>query len=168
MEQRIRNAVADDAEALADIHACSWEAAYDGMISAEAIAKVNTGRPALWKRILGESNENDTFAVCDGERAAGFLVVGRSRDEGADTSACEIISLYLTPSHFGKGFGSLAMRHALAYAAELGYRTLTLWVLEKNIPAQQFYEKHGFRFDGSRKQIIIGEPMYELRYMLTL
>lgn len=164
----MRKAAADDAHTLADIHARSWETAYHGLVPADAIAKVSAGRPALWKRILGEGNQNDTFAVCDGELVVGFLVVGPSRDDDTDTSTCEVISLYLSPLQFGKGFSNLAIWHAVTYAAELGYRAITLWVLEKNIRARLFYEKHGFFFDGSRKQIIIGEPMYELRYMRTL
>jgi ribosomal protein S18 acetylase RimI-like enzyme len=46
-----------------------------------------------------------------------------------------------------------------------GFDKIVLWVLEDNASARRFYEKHGFAFDGTRKEIEIGKKYIELRYV---
>jgi RimJ/RimL family protein N-acetyltransferase len=38
-------------------------------------------------------------------------------------------------------------------------------VLEENINARKFYEKLGFEHDGTIKEISIGKPLNEYRYI---
>ena len=45
-----------------------------------------------------------------------------------------------------------------------GYKKVTLWVLEENFNARKFYEKMGFKHDGTKKEITIGKKLMELRY----
>jgi ribosomal protein S18 acetylase RimI-like enzyme len=46
-----------------------------------------------------------------------------------------------------------------------GYSKISLWVLEENMNARRFYEKSGFVHDGTVKEINIGKPLNEYRYV---
>ena len=74
----------------------------------------------------------DSTAVC------GFMAL-----DGTDLDA-----LYIAAGAQRKGIGS-----ALIEAAKSGAETLELWTFDANLPARQFYLKHGFkeiqRSDGS-------------------
>lgn len=56
----------------------------------------------------------------------------------------EVMEIYVDPLFTGKGIGG----RLLEYAVQKGARTL--WVLEKNIRAVAFYERHGFVLTGER------------------
>lgn len=47
-----------------------------------------------------------------------------------------------------------------------GYAHIFLWVLRENSRAIRFYEKNGFRFDGTQRDILLGTPVTELRMYL--
>jgi len=58
---------------------------------------------------------------------------------------------------------------SVARLREIGYRLATLWVLESNIRARQFYESRGWNPDEEQKREILGgESVTELRYSLQL
>ena len=44
------------------------------------------------------------------------------------------------------------------------YKRVILWVFEENLNARKFYEKMGFKHDGTKKEITIGKKLMELRY----
>lgn len=43
------------------------------------------------------------------------------------------------------------------------YRKIAVWVLKGNDRAIRFYERYGFRFDGTEADIMLGTPNKELR-----
>lgn len=43
------------------------------------------------------------------------------------------------------------------------YKRIALWVLKGNERAIRFYERYGFRFDGTAETIHLGTPNTELR-----
>lgn len=47
------------------------------------------------------------------------------------------------------------------------YDKIAVWVLKGNDKAIRFYEKYGFRFDGTEKEIMLGMPNTELRMIYT-
>jgi len=49
-----------------------------------------------------------------------------------------------------------------------GYNKVTLWVLEENLNARRFYEKIGFKHDGTTKEITLGKKLKELRYEIEI
>ena len=44
-----------------------------------------------------------------------------------------------------------------------GYDKIIVWVLKGNEKAIHFYERYGFSFDGSQKDIKLGTPVTELK-----
>ena len=57
----------------------------------------------------------------------------------------EIVRLFVEPAFQGRGNGSKLLEYARSQQAD------HLWVLEKNPRAIRFYERHGFRLTGTRK-----------------
>ena len=43
------------------------------------------------------------------------------------------------------------------------YHKIALWVLKDHQKAIHFYEKYGFRFDGTEKKVMLGTENTELR-----
>ena len=53
------------------------------------------------------------------------------------------------------------MESALEQLAD--YPRIALWVLKGNEKAVRFYERCGFRFDGTERDITLGTPVTERR-----
>jgi ribosomal protein S18 acetylase RimI-like enzyme len=84
--------------------------------------------PALW------------FLLQAGDgSAAGALLLSRS----TRTDALELVYLGLLKTQRGRGFGDVMMQHALATAARIGCRRLSLAVDSQNTPALRLYHRHG-------------------------
>ncbi|HSR04244.1 MAG TPA: hypothetical protein VLM88_06645 [Proteiniclasticum sp.] len=48
------------------------------------------------------------------------------------------------------------------------YTHVSLWVLEENMNARRFYERKGFRHDGTKKAVRIGIELSEIRYVYLI
>ena len=55
--------------------------------------------------------------------------------------------MYVTPEQCRRGVGNALWEHSRTSLEKTGYSEVTLWVLELNYPARQFYEKIGFTLD---------------------
>lgn len=159
----VRKAEFTDAADIANIHIRSWEAAYADIIPTEAIAERSAKRPEMWKKILSE--DNDCYIALLDDTAIGLLCLNESSDNDIH-GAGEISGIYLHPDYYRKGCGTKLMDFALKTLKSRGFAVITLWVLEDNFHARNFYEKCGFSFDGARKEIVIGKPLFEIRYSI--
>ena len=149
----IRDAVADDAEAVARVHVRSWQAAYEGLIDQEVLDGLSvTERADGWRRIFAEplpTSLGTLVAERDGAVVA-WASFGSGRDlDGPDDA--ELYGLYADPDAWSTGAG-----HALLDAAEqrmidAGHTRAYLWVLDGNDRADRFYARHGWELDGATK-----------------
>lgn len=161
----IRYSVLDDAQALGEIHSLSWRAAYKGIVSDEVLKDFSPeARAERFKYHFAHSERKNAIAFCDGE-AAGFITIGKCRDADCGDDCGEVWSLYLKPEFWKRGIGSSLLRWGTNELKKKGFNKIVLWVLEDNINARRFYEKYGFVFDGTRKEIEIGKKYIELRYV---
>ncbi len=104
----------------------------------------------------------------DGE-IGGFVATGPSRDEDADASTGELVAIYLRPQLWGIGVGS-RLHQAGTAALAARFNVATLWVLDSNELAHAFYERHGWRPDGTTKTAALSgsTEIVELRYRRLL
>lgn len=147
----VREARLQDAAALARVQVESWHAAYRELIPAPRLAAFTVPRrTAAWQRVLSQrAPGHGSTTVFDGERGiTGFASSGRSRDR---PGWGELWALYVLPSEWGRGVGSALFAESIAYLASLDLRRVTLWMLEGNERALQFYGGNGFALDGARK-----------------
>jgi len=167
MELLIRPAVLSDAPACAEIHSLGWEAAYAGIVPAEAIAERRARRPAQWPEWLASGRYDYYVPVLDG-RVVGFLSIRPPQaSENLPGKYYEVGGLYLHPSIYRQGIGRQLMAFAETKAREKGKTAMMLWVFEDNAPSRRFYEACGYRWDGIGIQVDQehGRTLRSLRYV---
>jgi GNAT superfamily N-acetyltransferase len=142
----IRQAVVADAEPLAHLHVDVWDDAYTGLMAQgilddrrEKVAE----RVEKWREILRDPGPTWVAESSDG--LIGFASSGPARDNDMD-EMLELWALYVRASWWGTGVG-----HAL-FEIAVGDRACYLWVLANNERAIGFYERQGFRLDGTEDE----------------
>jgi ribosomal protein S18 acetylase RimI-like enzyme len=174
MSSPVRPATVADAEAIARVHVATWQAAYAGLLPADHLAAMSTSlesRAERWRTTLMTAGA--TVLVVDADEAgtalAGFVAVGRSRDDDAAEDVGELRAIYVHPDHWGERIGATLHDAGLASLAAAANTTATLWVLDTNQRARAFYERHGWSLDGNRKPAEIGDvTVTEVRYTTQL
>jgi ribosomal protein S18 acetylase RimI-like enzyme len=160
----VRLATLEDAESIAAIHVHAWHTAYKGILPAQFLAALSIPeRTNMWRTIISEHHGVVLLAsVRDGE--VGFISFGPSRDEDGQGNA-EIYAIYVLPQFWHQGLGGELLAEALRRLEAQHFIAFTLWVLEENAQARQFYEARGFRLDGGRREETIGGSLLrEVRY----
>ena len=148
---RIREAEPKDAEAIAEVHVRSWQAAYRGQLTDEYLDGLSVGeRLEQHRRSLEQPRaEWRTWVADDEGRVTAFAVTGPSEDADAEPSTGEVYAIYLEPDRVGTGLGRELFEHAISDLRDRGFSVVTLWVLETNERARRFYEVAGWRADGT-------------------
>lgn len=144
----IRRGRPADAEALTHLHLDCWDDAYTGLMPQEVLDARRTHvteRVERWREILKRSRNTLVAEAAGG--LVGFASAGPGRDEDMDI-AREVWALYVRASWWGTGTGWALLE------ASVGDDPAYLWVLEGNDRATGFYERQGFRLDGS----VLDEP----------
>ena len=156
---RVRDAVPDDAEAIASVQVCSAQCGFAGIFSAEALATLDPEpRVALWRERLPLVAEEEGEIV-------GFAHVGPSDEEPVG----EVYRLFVHPDRWGTGIGRALLERALDQLRGVGFSEATLWVHADNPRARRFYEAGGWRLDGVEKELEqSGIRVTEVRYRISL
>lgn len=160
----IRYAYISDAKDLAKIHSNSWKVSYKGIIPDEILDNFNIEKKQRYfERVIKDGLEENAVILSNNE-VIGFICIGKCRDTDKTDSYGEVWGIYLLPEYFGRGVGTKLINWGLGELRNRGYNKVTLWVLEDNIKARKFYEKVGFKHDGTIKEINIGKSLNEYRY----
>ncbi|SEP51434.1 GNAT family N-acetyltransferase [Amycolatopsis saalfeldensis] len=172
MTSAIRLATVADAAEIAAVHIGSWQAAYDGLLSAEFLAGLSLpARERAWTEALSAADSRHTVLVTSVDGAVtGFAAVGPSRDEDATPETGELSAIYLVADHWGRGAGRALHERAVAALAAT-FSTATLWVLSTNARARRFYERAGWSPEDRTKVETIANgtvTLDEVRYRLSL
>ena len=153
----IRQAVVADAEPLAHLHVDVWDDAYTGLMPQgilddrrEKVAE----RVDKWREIL--VGREPTWVAEDSDGLIGFASTGPARDNDMDDTL-ELYALYVRASYWGTGVG-----YAL-FEVAVGDHAAYLWVLADNIRAIGFYERQGFRLDGTEDELDEGRHVRMVR-----
>ena len=137
-----RLADADDAEAIAHLHAESWRRNYRGAYSDAFLdGDVVADRLAVWSELLAEPDPRRHTLVAEDGLLVGFAntLFDHDREWGA-----LLDNLHVTGEHKRRGIGSrLLSMTAHAVIARPQGSGLYLWVLEQNVDAQAFYGARG-------------------------
>ena len=165
---RIRRAGPDDASSIAAVYVRSWKGAYPGLIPQSYLDALDArgarrrvgrdpGRLGLARaRCHRAARPRPRPTVTDEGPVTGFVSFGPTRDDDLGTgtdaeSVGEIVTFYLDPTAFGSGGADLLMSAALVALRAAGFTTAMLWVLGTNARARRFYERRGWRPDGTSK-----------------
>jgi GNAT superfamily N-acetyltransferase len=147
----IRDATPEDALAVAGVHVRSWQVGYRGLIDDEFLDDLRPeDRAARYEFGAEQDDAPRTIVAVEDEEVIGFATTGPCRDE--DTrDACELYALYVDPSRWRAGTGRRLLAEATARMRDEGYCEAVLWVLRGNDRAERFYERDGWRRDGSER-----------------
>lgn len=166
--EHVRRAVVEDAPDIATVHVRSWQAAYRGLLPQDYLDQLDpASRLQQWHNATLRADwprSGVLVAVLD-DGIRGFVAFGPTRDADEDRQQVgHVFAIYLHPAAWGKGLGRSLMSGALTNLAAAGYTQATLWVLESNTRARQFYAKGGWVEDGAVTQDdSYGVPVSELR-----
>ena len=127
----IRNATANDREAISRVHRASIRALCASRYTGEQIdGWLAILQPTVYDQALREK----VFLVAERDgRLLGFAML--------DTDAAEVSAIYVSPDAIGSGIGSRLLAELEHRAAEAGLGVLTT---HATLNAERFYARHGF------------------------
>lgn len=150
---QIRLASSSDAGSIAHLHVESFAATYDHLPETREAAKERRGDwEASWTHRLGtEAGANTLLVATTAGDLMGFVYFGPSPDADDDPRQVgQILSIHVHPTSKGRGVGRALMAEATRVLQSSGYEAATLWVVDTNTRAQDFYKKLGWQHDGAR------------------
>ena len=148
----VREAKYEDMARAASIMVTSFRTAFGSFVSPETVAACTNldNCRAMLEHIYQEGKM--LFLMGNDQ---GFLC-WQETEEGA-----EIVAIHSLPESWGTGLGHAMLTEALK---QIGERPVYLWAFKENTRARRFYEKHGFRWDGSER-VSEFDGALEVRYM---
>lgn len=125
------------------MHVDTWRAAYGGIVPDAYLEDLSyESSERLWRNVLAAGG---VFVAEDEGGVFGFASGGpRERfSRGLAEYEGELQTVYVLPSHEGRGAGGRLVRAVAAHLAELGVDSMLLWAFAENRSARGFYESLG-------------------------
>ncbi|MEJ1995367.1 MAG: GNAT family N-acetyltransferase [Limibacillus sp.] len=144
-EPRLREARAEDAEAIAALHAESWRSTYRGILSDDYLeGEIHEERARFWRDFLARRHPGDLVILAEGDEGLlGFIALV---DEDPDYDAL-IENLHVEPEQRGSGLGRKLLAEACRRLIAQGKNSVCLWVFDDNAAAFAFYLRLGGKVD---------------------
>ena len=148
----VRNAELEDMKQLGHIMAVSFRTAFADFVSQQTMdaCAQEDNCAAMLEGIYREGKMQ--FLI--GENS-GMLVWQKVQD------SAEIVAIHSLPESWGTGLGYAMLEEALN---QIGNQPVFLWAFKENKRARRFYEKYGFRWDGSER-VSEFDGALEVRYV---
>ena len=148
----VRNAVFEDMALAAGIMVTSFRTAFAEFVSPETMNVCTNpyNCRTMLENVYQEGKMH--FLIC-GDK--GFLC-WQETENGA-----QIVAIHSLPVSWGTGLGHAMLTEALK---QIGNRPVFLWAFKENTRARRFYEKHGFRWDGTER-VSEFDGALEVRYV---
>ncbi|HYO33373.1 MAG TPA: GNAT family N-acetyltransferase [Nocardioidaceae bacterium] len=172
----VRPACLDDVRDLARINIDAWRVAYQGIIPQSRIDAMDMATyQQRWSSYLS-AQEPDTahfVAVVNGVVAAyasGGPYRPQSGTEPKPTGGlAELYAIYADPMLQRRGAGTAVHDALINSLRDAGFAEVALWVLVENARSRAWYERRGWRPDGSTSVWVAdGTGLPELRMRLDL
>lgn len=169
---KFRGAEPADAAAIAEVHVLAWQATYRGMIPDAHLDALSVAKGAdNWRQLLADFDppRSGALVALDDAQLLGFASFCATRDLDAALDVGEISAIYVRPDHWRRGIGRTLLQLAVDSLDEAGCSSATLWVLDSNTRAREFYETAGWMPDGVTKEDErSGFTLHEVRYSKSL
>ncbi|MET9272400.1 GNAT family N-acetyltransferase [Kribbella sp. NPDC003557] len=153
-----------DGEAVGEIHAASWGAAYAPLFAEDVAREGIESRLTRWHARL---------AAGDGLVMLGFvgdrpLAMSWSGPSHSRPGLAEIHSFYTHPDAWGSGVSAALMDATLRELT--GHEGVHLWTLRDTPQSRRFYTKCGFAETGATQSRDFGDgnPLPQVEYELVL
>lgn len=163
----IRTGTLEDVKDISRIYALSWKSAYKGIVPQAYLDEL---KEDFWVSAFTTWIKDNVLIVkliTDNGKPVGCVAYGKARDETLPNWG-EIVSIYLLPEYFGKGYGNKLLESALLDLKESGYQNIYLWVLKDNQRARRFYEKNRLQCNNDKCICeIMGKHLTDIRYVYS-
>ena len=157
VELVIRAAHSSELEALVSIQREASLAALAHIFPPERYPYPTQAVRERWRVALAD-RDADLFVAEQGGASAGVAFARLGWLDG----------LYVLPDFWGAGVARALHDRAVARLRELGHERARLWVLEQNQRARRFYERRGWRPDGSTRVVPYPPNPLDVGYTLEL
>lgn len=157
-EITLREATAQDARAIAEVHIAAWRSSYTHILPPDVLAGLSVeSRTAMWEKGLSRSRGMNFLYVAENSEGeiVGFTGGGRS-NEGIKSYMGEIRVIYILEAYQRMGIGTKLFRAAVDKLVDKGITSLLVWVF-KDSPYREFYEKLGGECIGEKVFEIAGD-----------
>ena len=151
----VRNAKYEDMALAASIMVTSFRGAFGAYVSQETMDACTN--PHNCRAMLESIYQEGKMHFLIGSDQ-GFLCWQETAD------GAEIVAIHSLPESWGTGLGHAMLTEALK---QIGDRPVYLWAFKDNTRAQRFYEKHGFRWDGTER-VSEFDGALEVKYVRNL
>lgn len=166
-EIHIRRATENEAREIAEIHVESLRTGYRGFLPTSYLDALSVDQyEESWRRQLRvlPAERRPWIAEIQG-RAVAFVAAGPSRDDDAERYVAEVYDIFVDPDCWDRGIGRTLLKHVERDLRQRGYAEITLWCHAGNEKARAFYEKAGWKPDGTSKtHSMAGVETEEIRY----
>lgn len=142
------------------VHWKSWQETYPGLVDKEYLDGVTLESCTD----IAYRFPDNIMVAKDNDKVVGFVGYGAYRDDSMPGTG-EVFSIYVLQDYHDKKVGYLLMNAAMEKLS--AYGKIAVWVLQGNERAIRFYERYGFRFDGTEAEIMLGSPGTELRMLFS-
>jgi GNAT superfamily N-acetyltransferase len=156
-----------DCDRVAEIRVGGWRSAYRGLVPQSCLDSLDVAQDAERCRtrfrqpgpgVLNLVAEEDGHVV-------GWACHGPLRKAEVRTGDAELYAIYVDPGRYGAGVGQALLQESVRLCTAAGHPRMHLWVLKGNARARRFYERLGFRPDGTEQSFEVdGVPVPEVRY----
>lgn len=163
-EVALRAATPADAEAIAELHATSWQDAYRGILPDQHLTGpiLEEGR-RHWRQAMRRVGPDDVVLVAErAGRLIGFVAVWQCAEAGYDAM---IANLHVRPGLRGRALGRRLLGAAAERLTACGHRSACLWVYAANQAAVRFYERLGGRVEEHGFEEISGAQIPQTRFV---
>lgn len=162
---QIRRVRLEDVAAVAEVHVRTWQAAYQHVFGAERLAGIDPSARERFARRFATDADYDAFVAEDDGRIVGFVACGTAEGEAQQR---ELFAIYVLPEAWGTAAAPGLMRAAVEAMRDRGAPDAILWVLDDNPRARRFYEREGWRADGTAESEYLGLTVPLVRYRVLL
>lgn len=162
----VRQASEDDGDALGEIHAASWEAAYAEFFDAVFAEQGVRDRRTRWHERTRATNGTILLGEVDGRP----LALSYSVSSPTRAGYAEIYSFYGHPDGWGSGVAHALMTETLDRLHDEGFSRVHLWTLRDTGRSRRFYIKQGFTESGDTRLHDFGDgrPLEQVEYERAL
>ncbi|MEU8825333.1 GNAT family N-acetyltransferase [Streptomyces sp. NPDC048636] len=149
----VRRADAQDGEALGEIHAAAWEAAYAPFFDPEFAARAVRSRRMRWHERIAEG----TATILLAEYESRPLAMSAYGPSSSRPGLAEILTFYSHPDSWGSGVAAALMTETLRSLSDNGFAQVHLWTLRDTPRSRRFYSKCGFTERGTARAFDFGD-----------
>ncbi|MFD2924389.1 GNAT family N-acetyltransferase [Halobacillus naozhouensis] len=154
---KVREAMEDDAAAIARISVDTWRAAYQGLVPNSFLQQMSYGeRTNKWKQKLADLNMKTYVAETEKGEVVGYANGGPIRGGGPEEA--ELYAIYIFPEYQGLGVGKQLISPLVNMFLQQNFKQMVVWMLEGN-RAASFYESLGAAKFGHDTMKLAGKTL---------